>query len=94
MAEEAEQTGKKKPEDVVAKIADGKIDKWLAEGCLEEQPVITDNDKTLADLATELSAKLGERITVRRFVRYELGEGIEKKSADLAADVAAAISGS
>jgi elongation factor Ts len=94
MAEEAAQTGKKKPDEVVAKIVEGKIDKWLAEACLDEQPSIMDGDKTIAALAAELSAKIGEKISVRRFVRYELGEGIEKKTSDLAAEVAATLSGS
>ncbi|MDH5676777.1 MAG: translation elongation factor Ts [Myxococcales bacterium] len=91
LAEEAAQTGKQKPPQVVEKIVDGKVDKWLAEVCLEEQPSITDSDRSIAALGDELSAKIGEKISVRRFVRYELGEGIEKKSADLAADVAAAL---
>lgn len=94
MAEEAAQTGKKKPADVTAKILDGKIDKWLQETCLVEQVSVVDGEKTLQVLADELTAKLGEKVAVRRFVRYELGEGIEKQKADLAADVAAAISGS
>ena len=51
-------------------------------------------DKTVGALAQELSAEIGEKISVRRFVRYELGEGIDKKQTDLAADVQAAISGS
>jgi elongation factor Ts len=92
--EEQKQSGKPRPADVVTKIVDGRVEKWLAESCLDEQPSITDADKTIAGLAGELSAKLGEKITVRRFVRYELGEGIEKKQSDLAAEVQAAISGS
>lgn len=89
--EEAAKTGKKKPDNVVAKIVDGKLDKWLAEVCLDEQPSIVDSDKTIKQMAEELTGKLGEKIAVRRFVRYELGEGIAKKSADLAADVAEAL---
>jgi len=92
--EEQKQSGKARPADVVTKIVDGRVEKWLAESCLDEQPSITDADKTIAGLAGELSAKIGEKITVRRFVRYELGEGIEKKQSDLAAEVQAAISGS
>ena len=92
--EEQKQSGKPRPADVVTKIVDGRVEKWLAESCLDEQPSITDADKTIAGLAGELSAKIGEKITVRRFVRYELGEGIEKKQSDLAAEVQAAISGS
>jgi elongation factor Ts len=94
MDEESKLSGKKKPAEVVAKILDGKIDKWLQEACLVEQVSVVDPDKTLQQLADELTAKLGEKIAVRRFVRYELGEGIEKPKSDLAADVAAAISGS
>jgi elongation factor Ts len=93
MDEEAKTTGKKRPVDVVAKIIDGKLDKWLSEVCLVEQVSVVDGEKTIQALADTLTAKLGEKIAVRRFVRYELGEGIEKQKSDLAADVAAAISG-
>jgi elongation factor Ts len=94
MDEEAAQSGKKKPVEVVDKIIAGKIDKWLAETCLVEQVSVLDGEKTIQAMADALAAKIGEKIAVRRFVRFELGEGIEKKTADLAADVAAAIAGS
>jgi elongation factor Ts len=94
MEEEAKTSGKSKPADVVAKILDGKIDKWLQEVCLVEQVSVVDGDKTIQSLSDTLTAKIGEKIAVRRFVRYELGEGIEKQKSDLAAEVAAAISGS
>ena len=94
MDEEVAQGGKAKPADVTAKILDGKVDKWLAEVSLVEQVSVVDGEKTIQQLADALTAKLGEKIAVRRFVRYELGEGIERQKADLAADVAAAISGS
>jgi elongation factor Ts len=94
MAEEAASTGKKKPADVLAKILDGKVDKWLSEVCLVEQVSVVDGERTMQAMADALTAKLGEKVAVRRFVRYELGEGIEKQKSDLAADVAAAISGS
>jgi elongation factor Ts len=93
MDEELKQGGKKKPAEVVAKILDGKIDKWLSETCLVEQVSVVGGEQTIQQLADALTAKLGEKIAVRRFVRYELGEGIEKQKSDLAADVAAAISG-
>jgi elongation factor Ts len=93
MAEEAAASGKTKPADVVAKIAQGKVDKWLDEVCLDGQPLITDPEKTIAQTAGELSAKIGEKISVRRFVRFELGEGIEKKTTDLAAEVAETLKG-
>jgi elongation factor Ts len=94
MDEEANTTGKKKPADVAAKILDGKIDKWLQEVCLVEQVSVVDGEKTIQQLSDTLTAKIGEKIAVRRFARYELGEGIEKAKTDLAADVAAAIAGS
>jgi elongation factor Ts len=94
MDEEVAQGGKAKPADVTAKILDGKLDKWLTEVSLVEQVSVVDGEKTIQQLGDALAAKLGEKIAVRRFVRYELGEGIEKQKADLAADVAAAISGS
>ena len=91
--EEAKTSGKSRPADVLNKIVDGRVEKWLAESCLEEQPVITDADKNIGAIAAELSGKIGEKISVRRFVRYELGEGIEKKQSDLAAEVKAALAG-
>ncbi|HET8938916.1 MAG TPA: translation elongation factor Ts [Polyangiales bacterium] len=94
MDEEVAQGGKAKPADVAAKILDGKLDKWLTEVCLVEQVSVVDGEKTIQQLSDHLTAKLGEKIAVRRFIRYELGEGIEKQKTDLAADVAAAISGS
>jgi elongation factor Ts len=94
MEEEATQTGKKRPADVFEKIVLGKIDKWQAEICLEEQPsVVSEEGKTTAQIAEALSAKIGEKISVRRFVRYELGEGIEKKKADFAAEIAETLKG-
>jgi elongation factor Ts len=94
LEEEGAQTGKKRPAEVLEKIVQGRVDKWLEEACLEQQPCITDQDKTIAAIAQELSGKIGEKIAVRRFVRFELGEGIERKQADLAADVAAALASS
>jgi elongation factor Ts len=91
--EEGKQSGKPRPAQVVDKITDGKLEKWLAEVCLDEQVSVVDGEKTIAALAAELSGKIGEKISVRRFVRFELGEGFEKKTSDLAADVQAAIAG-
>ena len=92
--EDAKASGKPRPAPVDDKIVAGKLDKWLAEACLEEQPTITEQDKTIGALASELSGKIGERISVRRFCRFELGEGIEKKQSDLAAEVQEALKGS
>jgi elongation factor Ts len=77
-----------KPENIIPRIVTGKIAKWKKENCLVDQPFVKDGDKTIAQLVTELSAKTGEKITVRRFVRLEVGEGLAKRSNDLAAEVA------
>jgi elongation factor Ts len=80
------QTGK--PENIVDRIIDGQISKWIKEICLLEQVWVRDDKKTIGDLQQELIAKVGENIRVRRFVRYEVGEGLEKRSDDFAAEVA------
>jgi elongation factor Ts len=79
----------KKPE-IVGKIVDGQIAKWKKDICLLDQIWVRDPDgkKTVGQLLTELVAKIGENIKVRRFVRWELGEGLEKKQDDFAAEVA------
>ena len=69
-----------KPEKIVDKIVDGQIQKYLKEICLMDQPFVKDTDKTVADLVTEKIATIGENISIRRFVRYEMGEGLEKAS--------------
>lgn len=78
-----------KPEQVIAKIVDGKLDKYFADVCLYEQQFVKDQDKTIQQLVTEAIAQLGENINIRRFVRFVLGQGIEKEEKDLAAEVAA-----
>ncbi len=78
-----------KTETVVQKMVDGQISKWKKEICLMDQPFVKDPDKTINDLQQSLIAKIGENIKVRRFVRFELGEGLEKKKNDFAAEVAA-----
>lgn len=65
-----------KPEQVIEKIVGGRLEKFYQENCLLEQPFIKDMDRTVQDLINEKIAKLGEKIVVRRFVRYEVGEGI------------------
>lgn len=80
-----------KPAQIVEKMVVGRIDKYYKEICLLEQPFIKDPDVTIQQLVTEKIAKIGENISVRRFVRFELGEGIEKKKDDFAAEVMAQI---
>ena len=82
----AKETGK--PDAVVQKMVDGQITKWLKEICLLDQAWVKDGDKTIDQVQQELIAKIGENIKVRRFVRFELGEGLEKKKDDFAAEVA------
>ena len=78
-----------KPEPVIQKMVEGQISKWMKEICLLDQPYVKDPDKTIDQVQQELVAKIGENIKIRRFVRFELGEGLEKKKADFAAEVAA-----
>ena len=80
-----------KPEKVVDKIVEGRMEKFFAEQVLLEQPFVKDPDKTVGDLVTAKVAKIGENIQVRRFSRFKLGEGIEKRSNDFAAEVAAQV---
>jgi len=77
-----------KPEPVIQKMVEGQISKWMKEFCVLDQPWVKDDKKTINDLQQELIAKIGENIKVRRFTRYELGEGLEKKKDDFAAEVA------
>jgi len=85
--EQAEASGK--PANVVEKIVEGRMEKFYAESCLLEQPFVKNPDQTVGELVTEAVAKIGENIQVRRFARFKLGEGIEKRETDFAAEVAA-----
>jgi elongation factor Ts len=83
-----------KPEKMIDKIVQGKLNKLASEVCLYEQKFIKDSDKSISDLVNELTLKLGEKIAIRRFAKYNLGEGIEKKEDNLADEVAKIQSGS
>ena len=76
-----------KPEKIVDKIVEGRIQKYFKDICLLEQSFVKDPDKTISQLITEKIAIIGEKISIRRFVRYELGEGMEKKVYDFANEV-------
>jgi elongation factor Ts len=78
----------KKPEAIWEKILTGKVEKFYERVCLVDQPFVKDDKKKIKDIITEAVAKIGENITVRRFARFQVGEGIEKKKEDLAAEVA------
>ena len=66
-----------KPEKIVDKMIAGRIEKYYKENCLLDQEFIKDSDKTISQVITEQIAKIGEKIDIRRYVRYELGEGME-----------------
>ncbi|MBW2657494.1 MAG: translation elongation factor Ts [Deltaproteobacteria bacterium] len=72
---QALETGK--PENVITKIVDGKMNKFFKENCLLNQPYVRQPDLTVADVLNELIAKIGENITIRRFVRFQAGEALE-----------------
>jgi elongation factor Ts len=78
----------KKPEAMIEKILTGKIEKYFETVCLLDQPFVKDDKKKVHEVVTEAIAKIGENISIRRFTRYQVGEGIEKKKEDLAAEVA------
>lgn len=80
-----------KPEKIIERMVEGRVDKFFKEICLLEQPFIKNPDITVNQLINDSIAKIGENISVRRFVRYELGEGLKKRENDLAAEVAAAL---
>ena len=82
-----------KPEAAVERIVAGRIDKFYAESCLLDQEFIKDPDKTVQQVLTEKIANIGENITIRRFVRFERGEGIEKKEENFAEEVMKQING-
>ena len=77
-----------KPEKIIEKMVQGRVDKFYKEVCLLEQPFVKNPDITIEQLVNEKIAKIGEKISVRRFVRYKMGDGLEKKVNDLAADIA------
>jgi elongation factor Ts len=79
-AAQAAQSGK--PPQVIAKMVEGKVEKYAAEVCLLEQEYIKEPGKAVRQVVADAISKLGENITVRRFVRFRLGEGIEQSKGD------------
>ena len=77
-----------KPEKIIDRIVDGKVVKYFKDVCLLEQTYVKDTDKNIQELVVEKIAKLGENISIRRFVRYHLGEGLKKRQDDFAKEVA------
>ena len=78
-----------KPEHIAEKMVEGKINKFFKENCLFEQAFVKNEDKTIQQLQMDFVATSGENVRIRRFVRWELGEGLEKKADNFAAEVAA-----
>lgn len=87
----SDEKNKNKPAQVIDKIVEGRISKFYAEVCLLDQPFIKDQSITISDLLKQQIATIGENIRIRRFVRFKMGEGIEKKKDDFAGEVAAAL---
>jgi len=82
-----------KPDKVIEKMVEGRMEKFYKEVCLLEQPWIKDPDKTIKQLVAEKIATIGENINIRRFARFERGEGLEKKQENFAEEVAKQIGG-
>ncbi len=76
-----------KPEQVLHNIIDGKLNKLYEEVCLINQPYVKESDKTVNQKLEELTLVIGEKITIRRIQRWEMGEGLEKRKDDFAAEV-------
>ncbi|RIJ90291.1 MAG: translation elongation factor Ts, partial [Acidobacteria bacterium] len=80
-----------KPADVLDKIIDGRLNKFYEENVLVDQPFVKDPAKTVGELVTEKIASIKENITIRRFSRFKMGEGIDKKADDFASEVASMV---
>ena len=82
-----------KPQNIAEKMVEGRIKKYYKDVCLLEQEFVKDPSKTVNDLITEATLKIGEKISVRRFVRFEMGEGLEKRKDDFAEEVMNQVNG-
>lgn len=83
----AKETGK--PDNIIEKIVEGQVNKFYGDICLMEQAFVKDPDKTIQTYLNETIASIGENMSIRRFARFVLGEGLAKKESDFAAEVAA-----
>jgi elongation factor Ts len=92
LAEQAAESGK--PPQVIDKIVEGRMKKFLKDSCLLEQPYVRDPEITVGAYVKNTIAELGENIRVRRYARYHLGEGLEKRADDFAAEVSEQVKGS
>ena len=80
-----------KPDDVLSKIIDGRLNKFYEDNVLVDQPFVKDPSKTVGELVAEKIGSIKENISIRRFARFKMGEGIEKKTDDFAAEVASMV---
>src|SRR5438128_5761602 len=80
-----------KPDQVIDKIVEGRLNKFYEEFVLLDQPFVKDPAKTVGELVTEKVAKTGEKITIRRFTRYKMGEGLERRDEDFGGEVASLV---
>jgi elongation factor Ts len=76
-----------KPEKIIEKMVEGRIEKFYKEICLLEQPFVKDPDMTVQELLNSMIAKIGENLSIRRFTRYEMGEGLQKKEDNFVEEV-------
>jgi len=76
-----------KPEKIVDKIVEGRIEKFYKDACLLEQPFVKDTDKTIQEFVTQMIATIGENINIRRFVRFQMGEGLDKRKDNFVQEV-------
>ncbi|HWN09852.1 MAG TPA: translation elongation factor Ts [Pyrinomonadaceae bacterium] len=81
-----------KPDQVIDKIVEGRLNKFYEESVLLDQPFVKDPSKTVAEMVTERVAKTGEKITIRRFTRYKMGEGLDRREEDFGNEVASLVS--
>jgi elongation factor Ts len=94
LAAQVVEEAKNKPANVIEKIVEGRLNKkFYQETCLLDQPFVKEPEKSVEIVLNELVAKIGEKIAIRRFARFQLGEGMEKRSQDFAAEVAKATQG-
>ena len=92
LTEQARESGK--PEEIIEKMIVGRIQKYYEEVVLNEQVFVIDGENRVKAVIANLAKELGTDIALKGFVRYQLGDGIEKEEGDFAAEVAAAVSGS
>ena len=92
LIEEARESGK--PENIIEKMVDGRMQKFFKESVLSTQMFVMDPDRSIAKVVEDEGKAIGADITLKAYARMELGEGIEKKEEDFAAEVAAAVAGS